>query len=98
MLSFTFNVVDVLGDYYHTICRRGKLSITNARSWRIAGTWEVMLLAIREQVRAKLRRQETPSAGIVDAQSVKTTEVGGSERGYDGAFEGERAQATFACG
>lgn len=42
------------------------------RNWRRDGTWELIHDKLREKVRRKAGRKPTPSAAVLDSQSVKT--------------------------
>ena len=58
-------------------CRLGGTVWWYFRKWRDDGTWERVEETLRARVREAAGREATPSAAIIDSQSVKTTEKEG---------------------
>ena len=69
-LPTDFPSYTLVGDYYH--------------QWVDNHTWEQSNTAIRQQLRKERGRNESPSAGILDSQTVKGTPEATQDSGGDG--------------
>ena len=62
----------------------GKTVYHSFRRWKLDGTWEKAMSSLRREVRTQMGRDPEPSAALIESQSIKTSPVRGSQRGFDG--------------
>lgn len=74
----------------------GKTVYHYFRQWTLSGVWEQAMNTLRKQTRRDINREEEPSAAIIDSQSIKTSAVRGSDRGFDAGKKNLGAQAPSA--
>ena len=54
------------------------------RKWTVTGLWLKINTLLNRMVRKKKRRKPSPSVGIIDSQSIKNSERGVVDKGFDG--------------
>jgi len=54
------------------------------RKWKIQGLWQRILLQQTKKVRVATEKNEEPSAVVLDSQSIKNSERGVPDKGFDG--------------
>jgi len=52
-------------------------------TWQKNGIWEQVHESLVEKIRRKHGKNEEPSVGIIDAQSIKSTLVSSEDKGFD---------------
>ena len=63
-------------------------------AWRDSGLWSTINHLLLMTLRLADGREASPSAGVIDSQSVKTTESGGP-RGYDAGKSAPRRRVLL---
>ena len=60
------------------------------------GIWEKVMDALVKKDRVRMGKAESPTYGIIDSQSVKTTDSA-EERGIDGGKKNKGTKETHSC-
>lgn len=54
------------------------------RKWKLEGVWDELLNVLHTKARRSVGKEESPSLGIIDSRSVKTSHHVDTDRGIDG--------------